>query len=438
MWGTKAALLFAMMVVLGVLGALASVAAATPALPISGTVTDRGGEPLAGIEVCAVPFVYAQIYCDRTDAAGEYTILGAGPGYQIHFYDPDGLAPSHAPQWYPGVPHAEGSDEVTEAQIEAGIDAVMGPGAEVRGRVVARAGGAPLAAIEVCLEEVVLRVDQVPNCDETGADGEFVVSDLGPGNYRAVFEPSEGVNYVADSYSVPTLGAGSVIEAEARLVAGVEFEGHVTDGATGLPIEPVAAPGSTPTVCAIETFVERALECVPVGAGGSYRLAGLRAGGYVLVFSADEKEEGVDLHPDGYVRQYYDHKSSYEEALVMIGEAGSVIAGRDATLVRGEEIWPEEEDASGETGEETGGGETSEESGGWGGGQNVEIFSPANFGVGAVPPVPPPVVITRGSKPIVLPRCRKEFHRVAKGSGSRCVKIVKKPKRHLPKKTGHR
>jgi hypothetical protein len=435
MRGKRAAWPAGLMVVLSAIAALAFAGHAAAAMPISGKVTDQSARPLEGIEVCAVPFVWDNDeFCAQTDAAGEYTILGAGPGYQIHFYDPDGVAPSYAPQWYPGVPHAEGSDEVTEAQIDAGIDAVMGPGAEIRGKVVSRVDEEPVGGIKVCPEEVVLRVDQKPTCDVTGTDGEFVVSDLGAGSYRVLFEPAEGLNFVTDAFPGPTLSAGSVFEMEAFLVPGVEFEGHLTDGSTGLPLEPSSGSGPAPKICAIETWVERALKCVSVGPGGEWKLAGLREGVYVISFSADEKEEGVDIDPDGYVRQYYDDKRTPEEALHFLAERGTVETGLDATLVRGEEIWPEEEAEEAPPSEPIdeeifvpGGAVT-------GGGSN-SVVSPWPGGFPAVPGPPP--LLTPPPRRTVLPdySCKKGLHRVAKGGQSRCVKFKKKPKKHHAKKS---
>ena len=92
-----------------------------------------------------------------------------GPGYKVHFYDPDGVAPSRAPQWYPGAPHPEEGEAVTEAEIAAGIGAMMGPGAEVIGEVAALGSEAPLGNVAVCAKPTVFRAGEVEVCGETKA-----------------------------------------------------------------------------------------------------------------------------------------------------------------------------------------------------------------------------------------------------------------------------
>jgi hypothetical protein len=174
------------------------------------------------------------------------------------------------------------------------------------------------------------------------------------------------------------------------------------------------------------------VKCVPVSTGGEYALAGLPTGAYVLVFGADMKEGDAVVSSDGYVRQYYDDKSNFEEALVFLIEAGRVVTGKDATLVRGAEVWPEEEEAPWELiGEEV-------SSGGSSGGGTIETFnnSAPPGAPGASPPGGPRPSLTPPPHATVLPKysCKKGFHRVAKGGGSACVKITKQPKKHRPKK----
>jgi hypothetical protein len=304
----------------------------------------------------------------------------------------------------------------------------MTPGAEISGTVVGSSlGGAPLAGIKVCPDPTTVPAGEVAICDETGANGRFVLSDLGAGAYTLVFDPGEGINYQSKTFTTPPLSSGLAVEAEIPLKRGVEFEGHLTDGTTGLPVEPFGGPGPTPTVCALEAFTEERVKCVPVGAGGEYALAGLPTGSYVLVFAEDLKEDGVVVSSDGYVRQYYDDKSNLEEALVFLIEAGAVKTGADATLVRGEEIWPEEE-------EETTWELISEESiipVGIGGGETIS--TPNQF-VGVPAATPPPFAMPPHGP--TLPKvvtCKKGFHRVTKSGQSRCVEI-KKPRKHSPKK----
>jgi hypothetical protein len=310
------------------------------------------------------------------------------------------------------------------AFVLAGPAVAAAQASEIRGTVSGPGGTPLLAGVTVCLS----RAGVAPVCEESDADGSYAFGGLGSGTYRISYEPGEGQNYLAGGFNGIPLGSNAAVVLEAWLVRGAEFEGHLTDGTTGLPVEPTSDPSTTTKVCALESWSEEVIKCVPVGAGGEYALAGLPTGSYVLVFAEDLKEDGVVVSSDGYVRQYYDDKSNLEEALVFLIEAGAVKTDADATLVRGEEIWPGEEGpAPWELiREETvipaaiGGGET--------------VSSPNQF-VGA--PAPPRLFTTATphgpGRPKVV-TCKKEFHRVVKSGGSRCVKVKPKPTKHHPKK----
>jgi hypothetical protein len=306
----------------------------------------------------------------------------------------------------------------------AGPAVAAAQASEIRGTVGGPGGTPPLAGVTVCLS----RADVATICEESDADGRYAFRGLGPGTYRIFYEPGEGQNYLPGGFNGIPLGSNAAVVLEAWLLRGAEFEGHLSDGATGLPVEPTGDPATTTKVCALESGSEEVAKCVPVGAGGDYALAGLPTGSYVLVFGADLKEGDDIVSSDGYVRQYYDDKSNFEEALVFLIEAGAVKTGADATLVRGEEIWPGEEEAPWEV--------INEESinpVGIGGGETIS--SPNQFVGTPAPPLPDPFGITR-PHPTVIPKytCRKGFHRVAKSGTSRCVKVKKKPKKHRPKK----
>jgi hypothetical protein len=425
---TKLGRSFGVAVVLCALAALACAGSALAASgPIAGTVTNQSDQPLEGIEVCAVvppgPIVASSEECEYTDAAGEYSIPGTGPGVKVRFYDPETEGTSYAPQWYPGVAHYEEATAPTEADIEAGIDAVMGPGAKFKGTVVDYSTSAPLTGITICPDPPAFHEAEEIRCTHPDGDGSFVLSGLAPGEYRIEFEPNEGVNYVKEVFGPITLNAGSVIETEARLKRGVEFKGTVYDTTTGEPVEwpSGGTQQGTVGVCGLSTSDGARVKCVSVDQHGEYALAGLPAGGYVLSFSEAEKEEGLELHPDGYVRQYWDHVPTYDEATWVIAGAGIVLEGYDASLTPGAEVWPGEE----ETPVTTGG------SGELPGSGLPSLQTPLTLPTTPVTPIAKP-------KPKV--KCKKGFRKVTKKGRARCVKIKVKPKKHHHprKKVSHR
>jgi hypothetical protein len=131
----------------------------------------------------------------------------------------------------------------------------------------------------------------------------------------------------------------------------------------------------------------------------------LPAGTYAVSFAVDWVEEGLDLHPDGYVRRYWNEVPSFGESTLLAGTAGAVLDGIDAVLTKGEEVFP-----------------------------NCEVQS-------ACPPPPssgetsssgsgiPPTTTTLpqarpATQPLIRrPRCKKGFRHVVRGGRARCIKI---------------
>jgi hypothetical protein len=168
-----------------------------------------------------------------------------------------------------------------------------------------------------------------------------------------------------------------------------------------------------PSVCALDAATEARVKCAGVEAGGQYSIPGLPPGTYAVAFALDWVEEGLDLHPDGYVRRYWNEVPDFNEATLLSGSPGSVLDEIDAALIKGEEVFPNCEVPSACPSSSSG--ETS--SGG-------NVITPTTTLSLTKPPVQPP---TR-RKP-----CKKGFRRSTKNGHMRCVKIPKKRHGHRGK-----
>jgi hypothetical protein len=405
MLGTTAALC-----VLATLFSAGSAAAATG--EIHGKVTDHLGEPIAGITVCAeglVPLVGNE--CDwNTDAEGKYSISGLqAASYRVGFHVESNPSLNYAQQWYSGKAHPEEADPVELAEGESReINAQLQTGGEIRGTVADKDTDLPIDGVQVCAQLLGFFQDgEVGYCGRSDAAGKFTVKNLVTGQYRLEFRTEGHVNYVEELLPQPPgsipLSAGGAVEVEAHLAPGVEIEGTLTEAGTGTPVVGLLAPYSTPAICALNPATQARVKCATVESGGHYSIAGLPAGTYAVSFALDWVEEGLDLHPDGYVRRYWKEVPSFGEATLLAGSAGVVFDEIDAVLAKGEEVFP-----------------------------NCEVQS-------ACPPPPSPgetfsagnaIVATATpaqAKPPVRPRCKKGFRRAVKNGHARCVKI---PKRH--------
>jgi hypothetical protein len=400
----KAARLCGLIMVLSGLAALAWAASATAfSGQIKGVVTDGSAAPIEGITVCAEPVTpLVHTGCaSPTNVEGKYTISGLQEaGYLVHFFVENRPALNYAQQWSPGQSSPEAATPVTVPTLEP-IDAVLAAGDQIAGVVTDAVSGEPIVGVDVCATPLgQFRSGEVGYCGDTDGEGRYRVGDLGIGGYAVSFRAGEGgQNYVAKSqpgtvsFTSPGEEAAGV---DAALEQGLGIEGHVTDAATALPPQPLNF--TAVSVCAYVPATEAAIGCTPVNPStGGYSILGLPRGEYVVGFSVDTIEEGLDLHPDGYLRRYWDEVPTFVEATHLgAGDPpGTVITGIDARLIRGEE-----------------------------GHGPCGITSPCP-GSGESPPaaVQTPLKSTAAPHPL---RCKRGFRKVIKGGQARCVKVHKK------------
>ena len=124
---------------------------------------------------------------------------------------------------------------------------------------------------------------------------------------------------------------------------------------------------------------------------GTYWMPGLPFGSYVVSFAVDvEEEPGLILHPDGFVRQYYNGKPTFAAADHLTSAGPTEFTGIDAQLVRARK--------------------------------------PSR--TGACPTLPPTIVTLIERPPPQPLRCRKHFRKKSVKGKRRCVKIHKKRHRH--------
>jgi hypothetical protein len=401
-----------------VLGTMAAFVAAAPAAAaageIHGKVTDQLGEPIAGITVCAnglTMFVGSE--CDwTTDAEGEYSITGLqAASYRVGFHVESNPSLNYVPQWYSGKAHPEEADPVELAVGESReINAQMQTGGQIKGRIADHDTDLPIEGVEVCANSIDFQQDgEFGYCDRSDAAGKFAVRNLGTGKYRLEVRTEGHVNYVETQSPEIPLTAGGVVEVEAHLVPGIEIEGTLTDAGTAVPIVGPFAPYSVPSVCALNSATEARVKCTGVESGGRYSIPGLPPGTYAVAFALDWVEEGLDLHPDGYVRRYWNEVPGFDEATLLSGSPGTVIGEVDAVLTKGEEVFPncEVPSACPSTSDET-----SSTAGGI-----TSMTTPLRLG----PTVQPPVRRRR---------CKKGFRRTTKNGHTRCVKIRRKGRHH--------
>jgi Carboxypeptidase regulatory-like domain len=184
---------------------------------ISGTVTDAGAHPLAGICVSVVDtstgvfFGYAQ-----TDPSGQYLVSSLAPGtYAVQFYDC--TQNIYVTQWFNNKPSQAAANPVTVTSgIEtAGVNAALVKGGTISGTVTDTALQ-PLGAVCVMAEDPVSGI--VVSSTKTKADGNYIVSGLATGNYKIEFNDCVATTHATQwAINKASFAQASLIQAKAGL-----------------------------------------------------------------------------------------------------------------------------------------------------------------------------------------------------------------------------
>lgn len=328
----------------GMLGMAAPAMAATGS--ISGTVTDAiSEEGIGNIEVCAAGSLFLPIgECAWTDGEGNYTILNLQPSsYRVAFAE-EGSA-NYLEQWYPDKTTRQEAEPVAvgEGESVTGIDAKLQVGGQITGTITDVATHLPIKGVDVCAPSVAPA--ELTYCARSNSEGKYTIHSLATGSYVVEYFVERSPNYISQYY--PTKAQFSEAEAvavsagaitpnvDAAMQEGVQITGQITEAGSGEPIRWIVA-------CALNPITEAQVGCSSSEPNEEdrYSIAGLPLGSYVVGFSVDHEEEGMVLHPDEYVRQYYNGKPAFAEASLVGGPAG-VYPGIDAQLTKGPEVFPE-------------------------------------------------------------------------------------------------
>ncbi|MGV8040769.1 MAG: carboxypeptidase regulatory-like domain-containing protein [Thermoanaerobaculaceae bacterium] len=208
---------------------------------IKGTVRAAAtGLPLAGVRVNVVGYYSGTLLATAlTDATGAYTAGGLGtttvsvrttgtPGYVDLAYDGAYCEPSCSA--YYGT-QLTAQDGVTLG----GIDFSLVAGATLGGTVTSSVDGSPIADVEIWLRW--LGSDSALAQVTTGADGTYTISELPPGQYRALASSAQWADEVFDNVpcepSCSNMAGTPVHLSTGQNVGGVDFELDRTGSISG-------------------------------------------------------------------------------------------------------------------------------------------------------------------------------------------------------------
>lgn len=243
-------------------------------------------------------------------------------------------------QWYPEKASRAEAEAVSvgEGESVTGVDAKLHAGGQITGTVTDVATHLPIEGVQVCAQNVVPA--EIAYCGRSGPEGKYAMLRLATGTYTVEFSVERSPNYIRQYYPgkpsfseaepVAVSAGATTPNIDAAMREGVQITGQITEAVSGEPIRWIVA-------CALDPVTEAQVGCSLSEPNevfsepneDRYSIAGLPLGSYVVGFSIDRKEDGLVLHPDEYVRQYYNDKPTFAEASSVGGAAG-VYPGIDA------------------------------------------------------------------------------------------------------------
>jgi hypothetical protein len=260
-------------------------AAMLPGATIAGRVTNSSGRPVPGVCVDTLPsyltgFGNSPIGGQTlTSSSGSYAVANLAPGdYAVAFFG-GCTGPSNAAvlQWFKGqqTVNTAGLVDASAGSQVTGIDAVVKQAGAIAGTVTSTTGQ---NVGFNCVTAINRLTGQQSGFQSLTGDA-FTVSSLAPGTYTVVASDCQGDNLAQSIYPRPvTVRAGATTGKIAlRLPPGGVVTGRITAASNGRPV---------PNACVEATPVSTAAAGLGIGSGaltsgsGTYRVVGLRTGGY--------------------------------------------------------------------------------------------------------------------------------------------------------------
>lgn len=294
---------------------------------VEGTVTDAGnGSQLQGVNVRVYdPTQTAQIFLQQvnTDSSGDYSIGRLTEGQvKVRFLPPSGT--SYVGEWYDDKRLFEEADLVPTAagQITEPIDAQLSEGGAIIGQVTDGSQG--LYGIFVVCVDVNSGHWYSATTD---SNGNYRINNVPVGSYKVRFRANYG-NYATEwhdnkgSYSVAdpvTVAVGQETTVDAVLLEnGGYITGTVTANAIGVEGVRVWARDSTYDSTISWAFTD---------ANGDYSIPRMPTCDAKIYFDTDQNNLP-------YASEWYDDRSSYDEADTVQADQGGTISNIDADLAQ--------------------------------------------------------------------------------------------------------
>jgi protocatechuate 3,4-dioxygenase beta subunit len=296
---------------------------------ITGRVTDGSGNGITGVSIEIRDATNYTFIWAGTDGSGYYTAQGVPAGNWRVFFRAS-QSSNFVSEYYNDKLIQTSADlvNVIAGQTTANIDAQLGTGGSISGRVTDMAGnGVANIYINVCYAS---NNNWLPGGTTTDGQGYYILNGIPTGNYKVQFDTYNALFLIQEYYNdkptretadnVSVTAGQTTTGINAQLASGGSISGRVTDeNGNGIANASVQIRyGNGQTIIWSSTNVN-----------GDYTAKGIASGNWLVYFSA--------VNVGNYIPQYYNNKDGWNPQLAdsVIVTPGQTVTGINAQLSPG-------------------------------------------------------------------------------------------------------
>jgi 5-hydroxyisourate hydrolase-like protein (transthyretin family)/protocatechuate 3,4-dioxygenase beta subunit len=293
---------------------------------VSGRVTDESGTlGIANISIHIRDLNNYHLAGSNTDSNGYYTVHGAPAGdFKVEFWT-NNVPGNYVSEYYNNKPDFEQADILTvnAGQELTGINAQLGTGGAISGRVTDESGSVGLANISIHIRD--LNNNHITG-NGTDSNGYYSVHGIPAGDFKVEFwTGNTSGNYLAEYYNnqpdfeqadILTVNAGQELTGiNAQLGTGGAISGRVTDETGTIGIQNVHIH--------VQDMNDKSIGWGSTDSNGDYIARGIPVGTCKVRFWANQTQ-------GYYITEWYNDQPDFNQADTL-----TVTAGQELTAING-------------------------------------------------------------------------------------------------------